>query len=74
MAQPDFPDDPVTGSISPPGSPMVIAPTDVSIPRPRSSVVRSKSPCGVASFSCCWTNFSVGIKKFFESHAKVHRP
>ena len=69
-----FLDNRVTGSISPPGSPMVIAPTDVPIPRPRSSVVRSKSPCGAVSFSCSWTNFSAAIKKFFESNAKVNRP
>jgi hypothetical protein len=74
MAQPDFQDDRVTGSISPPGLPMVIAPTNVPIPRARSSVVRSKCPCEDASLSCSWTKFSAGIRKFFESNAKVNRP
>jgi hypothetical protein len=74
MEQPDFRDDRVTGSISPPGLPMMIAPTHVPIPRARSSVVRADGLCEDASLSCNWTKFSAGIKKFFESNAKVDRP
>ncbi|WP_291687389.1 hypothetical protein [Bradyrhizobium sp.] len=74
MAQPDFRDDRVTGSISPPGLPMMIVPTHVPIPRARSSVVRADGSCEDASLSCNWTKFSAGIKKFFESNAKVDRP
>lgn len=73
-AQPDFHSDRVTGSISPPGLPLMIAPINVPIPRARSSVVRSNGPCEDESLSCSWTNFSAGIKKFFESSAKVNRP
>lgn len=73
-SQPDYQDDRVTGSISPPGLPMIIAPTNVPVPRARSSVVRSKGPCEDASLSCSWTKFSAGIKTFFESNAKVNRP
>ena len=74
MAQSDYQDDRVTGSISPPGLPMIIAPTNVPIPRARSSVVRSKGPCEDASLSCSWTKFSAGIKMFFEFNAEVNRP
>jgi hypothetical protein len=74
MAQPDLQDDRVAGSISSPGLPVVIAPTNVPIPRARSSVVRSDGLCEGASLSCNWTKFSAGIKKFFESNAKVNRP
>jgi hypothetical protein len=74
MAQPDFPDDRVKGSTSPPELPMTIAPTHVPIPRGRSSVIRSKPPCEDASLSCNWTKFSAGIMKFFESNAKLSRP
>jgi len=71
MAQPDLQDDRVAGSISPPGLPVVIAPTNVPIPRARSSVVRSDGVCEDTSLSCNWTKFSAGIKKFFESNAEV---
>jgi len=74
MAQPDLQDDRVAGSISPPGLPVVIAPTNVPIPRARSSVVRSDGVCEDTSLSCNWTKFSAGIKKFFESNAEVNRP
>ena len=74
MAQPDYQDDRVTGSMSPPGLPMIIGPNIVPIPKPRSSVVRLKGPCEDASLSCSWTKFSAGIKTFFESNAKVNRP
>jgi hypothetical protein len=74
MALPDLQDDRVAGSISPPGPPIVIAPTNVPIPRARSSVVRSDGVCEDASLSCNWTKFSAGIKKFFESNAKANRP
>ena len=74
MAQPDHQYDRVTGSISPPGLPMIIAPNNVPIPRARSSVVRSNGPCEDESLSCSWTNFSAGIKKLFESNAKLNRP
>ena len=74
MAQPDLQDDRVAGSISPPGLPVVIAPTNVPIPRARNSVVRSDDVCEDASLSCNWTKFSTGIKQFFESNAKVNPP
>ena len=74
MAQPDYQDDRVTGSMSPPGLPMIIGPNIVPIPKPRSSVVRLKGLCEDASLSCSWTKFSEGIKTFFESNAKVNRP
>ena len=74
MAQPDLQDDRVAGSISPPGLPVVIAPTNVPIPRARSSVVRSDGVCEDTSLSCNWKKFSAGIKKFFESNAEVNRP
>jgi hypothetical protein len=74
MAQPGFQDDRVAGSISQPGPPVVIAPTNVPIPRARSSVVQSNGLCEDASLSCNWTKFSAGIKKFFESNARVNRP
>jgi len=74
MAQPGSQDDRVVGSISQPGPPVVIAPTNVPIPRARSSVVQSDGLCEDASLSCNWTKFSVGIKKFFESNAKANRP
>jgi hypothetical protein len=73
-AQPDYQDERVTGSISSPGLPMIIAPMNVPIPRARSSVVRLKGPCEDESLSCSWTNFSAGIKKLFDSNAKVNRP
>jgi len=74
MAQPELQDNRFAGSISPPGLPVVIAPTNVPIPRARSSVVRSDGVCEDTSLSCNWTKFSAGIKKFFESNAKVNRP
>jgi hypothetical protein len=74
MAQPDFQDDGVAGSISQPGPSVVIAPANVPIPRARSSVVQSNSLCKDASLSCNWTKFSAGIRKFFESNAKINRP
>ena len=74
MAQPELQDNRFAGSISPPGLPVVIAPTNVPIPRARSSVVQSDGVCEDASLSCNWTKFSAGIKKFFESNAKVNRP
>jgi hypothetical protein len=74
MAQPGFQDDRAASAISQPGSPVVIAPTNVPIPRARSSVVQSNGPCEDASLSCNWTRFSAGIKKFFESNAKTDRP
>jgi hypothetical protein len=74
MAQPGFQDNRVASSISPPGPPVVIAPTNVPIPRARSSVVQSSGLCEDASLSCNWTKFSAVIKKFFESNARVNRP
>ncbi len=74
MEQPDSQDDRLTGSTSPPGPPMVIAPTKVPLPRARSSVVRSKDLCEDASLSCSWTKFSEEIKKFLGSNAKANRP
>ena len=75
MPQPDYQDDRVTGSISPPGLPMIIGPINVPIPRARSSAVRSKSSrCEDASLSCSWTNFSARIKIFFGSYAREDRP
>src|SRR6267142_3496185 len=41
LAQPGFQDDRVVGSISQPGPPAVIGPTNIPIPRARSSVVES---------------------------------
>jgi hypothetical protein len=74
MAQPDFlQDDRVAGSMSSPGLPMVIAPANVPLPRARNSVVR-REPCQDESLSCSWTRLSAGMKKFFESNAKVDRP
>ena len=74
MAQPGFQDDRVVGSISQPGPPVAIAPTNVPIPRSRSPVVESNGLCEDASLSCNWTRFSAGIKKFFDSNARVNRP
>ena len=74
MAQPELQDNRFAGSISPPGLPVVIAPTNVPIPRARSSVVRSDGVCEDAPLSCNWTKFSDGIRKFFESNAKANRP
>jgi hypothetical protein len=74
MAQPGFQDDRAAGSISQPGPSVVIAPANVPIPRTRSSVVQSNSLCKDASLSCNWTKFSAGIRKFFESNAKINRP
>ena len=74
MAQPGFQDNRVASSTSPPGPPVVIAPTNVPIPRARSSVVQSSGLCADASLSCNWAKFSAGIKKFFESNAKINRP
>ena len=74
MAQPGFQDDRVAGSISQPGPPVAIAPTNVPIPRSRSSAVVSNGLCEDASLSCNWTRFSAGIKKFFDSNARVNRP
>jgi hypothetical protein len=55
LAQPGFQDDRVVGSISQPGPSVVIAPTNIPIPRPRSSVVESNGLCEDASLSCNWT-------------------
>jgi hypothetical protein len=74
MAQPGFQDDRVVGSISQPGPPVVIAPTNIPIPRARSSVLQSNGVCEDASLSCNWTKFSAGVKKFFESNARISRP
>ena len=74
MAQPELQDNRFAGSISPPGLPVVIAPTNVPIPRARSSVARSDGVCEDAPLSCNWTKFSDGIRKFFESNAKANRP
>jgi hypothetical protein len=74
MAQPGFQDDRVASSISQPGPPVVIAPANVPIPRARSSAVQSDSLCKDGSLSCNWTKFSAGIRKFFESNAKISRP
>jgi len=74
MAQPELQDNRFAGSISPPGLPVVIAPTNVPSPRARSSVVRSDGVCEDAPLSCNWTKFSDGIRKFFESNAKANRP
>src|SRR5450432_1185509 len=68
MAQPLFQNDHVAGSILPLGSPVVIAPTNVPIPRARSSVVQSNGLCDDASLSCIQTKFSAGIRNFFESN------
>jgi hypothetical protein len=74
-AQADVQDDRLTGSISSPGLPMVITPTNVPIPRAGNSAARSKgSRCEDASLSCSWINFSEGIKKFFGSYAKANHP
>ena len=67
-------DDRVVGSISQARPPVVIAPTNIPIPRARSSVVESNGLCEDASLSCNWTKFSAGIKKFFDSNARVNRP
>jgi hypothetical protein len=75
IAQAGVQDDRLTGSISSPGPPMAITPTNVPIPRARSSAVRSKSSrCEDASLSCSWTNFSARIRSFFGSYAKEDRP
>ena len=67
-AQEDVHDDRLTGSISSPRPPMVITPTNVPIPRARSSAARSKGlRCEDASLSCSWTNFSARMKIFFGS-------
>jgi len=71
-----------TGSVSPPGTPLVITPNsvpvgNVPIPIPRNGtlIARSKAQrCEDASLSCNWTKFSAGIKNFFGSYAKVNRP
>jgi hypothetical protein len=74
MEQADSGDDRLAGMISPPpGLPMVIAPANVPLPRARNSVVR-REPCQDESLSCSWTRLSAGMKKFFESNAKVDRP
>jgi hypothetical protein len=72
--QPDSQNNRAAESISPRGLPVVIAPTNVPLPKPRSSVVQSDDVCEDASLSCNWTKFSAGIKKFFESNAKANRP
>ena len=73
IEQQDAPDDRITRSI-PPREATVIAPTNVPIPRARSEAVRSKGQCEDASLSCSWTRFSAGVKKFFESNAKLDHP
>ncbi len=73
IAPTSVPDDRVARSISP-RDPTGIAPTNVPIPRARSEAVRSKGQCEDASLSCSWTRFSAGVKKFFESNAKLDHP
>jgi hypothetical protein len=70
MAQPGFQDDRVAGSIPQPRPPVMIAPTNIPIPRARNAVVQSTGLCEDPSLSCNWTKFSAGIKKFFESNAR----
>jgi hypothetical protein len=73
QAQADFRNDQYSmGPISPSGPPKVITPTNVPIPRARSSAVRSG--CEDGSLSCNWTKFSAGIKNIFGSYAKANRP
>jgi hypothetical protein len=70
-------DQSATGSVSPPGAPLVITPNNVPIPipRPGTQIARSKAQrCEDASLSCSWTKFSAGIKNFFGSYAKVNQP
>jgi len=74
VTQPDLKDDNVVGSISPPGPPIVITPTNVPIPRARRSVVRSDTVCEDGSLSCNWAKFSAGVRKFFGSNANGNRP
>jgi hypothetical protein len=74
VTQPDLKDDRVVGSISPPGPPIVITPTNVPIPRARRSVVRSDTVCEDGSLSCNWAKFSAGVKTFFGSNANGNRP
>jgi hypothetical protein len=63
-----------TGSVSPPGAPLVITP-NVPTPRTANQIARPKAPrCEDASLSCNWTKFSAGIKGFFGSYAKVNQP
>lgn len=75
-AEADFQNDQSsTGSVSPPGAPLVITPNNVQIPRMANQVARSKVlRCEDASLSCGWTKFSAGIKGFFGSYAKVNQP
>ncbi len=72
----DFQNGPyLTGSIPPPGPPMVITPPHAPIPGAGSPAARSKGPrCEDASLSCNWTKFSAGIKKIFGSYARVDHP
>ena len=74
IAQPNSQNEEVTSSTPLPGPPLVLAPPKIPIPRPRSSVVRSRDPCEEASLSCTWTKFAAGIKNFFESNAQVNHP
>jgi hypothetical protein len=74
VTQPDLKDDRVVGSISPPGPPIVITPTNVPIPRARRSVVRSDTICDDGSPSCNWAKFSAGVRKFFGANANGNRP
>jgi hypothetical protein len=74
-AQSDFQNDRYSmGSISPPGPPMVITPTNVPLPRPAPSARAKNSGCEDASLSCSWTKFSAGVKNTFGSYAKANRP
>jgi hypothetical protein len=75
-------DQSATGSLSPAGSPLAIAPSGIApgnvpipIPRPSTQIARSQAQrCEDGSLSCNWTKFSAGIKSFFGSYAKVNRP
>lgn len=74
ISQPNSQNEQVTSSITSPGPPLNLTPPRIPIPRPRSSVVRSRDPCEEASLSCTWTKFAAGIKNFFESDAQVNHP
>ena len=65
ISPPNSQNEQVTSSITSPGPPLNLTPPRIPIPRPRSSVVRSRDPCEEASLSCTWTKFAAGIKNFF---------
>ena len=46
ISQPNSQNEQVTSSITSPGPPLNLTPPKIPIPRPRSSVVRSRDPCG----------------------------